>query len=102
MRSFKTTTVPGAVTVENESQQIADRDLRRDLVMLLNPDSEDGYLYYAFGEDAASDGTSLSLAAGEWVKFDQPGAIPTESIHVTAADTEHKYVLLLGQRAGIE
>jgi hypothetical protein len=102
MRSFNVTTVPGAVTVENESQQVADRDLKRDLVMLLNPDSEEGYLYYAFGQDAASDGTSMSLAAGEWVKFDQPGAVPTDAIHVTAADAEHKFVLMLGRRGTVE
>ena len=102
MRSLKTTTISGAVTVENESQLIAERNAKRDLLMLLNPDTETGHLYYNFGDDAASDGTSLSLAEGQWVKFDQPGAVPTGSVHVTAADAGHKFVLMLGQRGNVE
>jgi hypothetical protein len=102
MRSFKTTTIPGTIAVENESQLVADRDPRRDMLMILNPDTETGHLYFNIGDDAASDGTSLSLPAGQHIKFDQPGAVPTGCIHVTAADPGHRFVLLVGQRGNVE
>jgi hypothetical protein len=101
VRSFTTTTIAGTVTAGGTSQEIAARNSRRDLLMLLNPDGEEGHLYYNLGDDAASDGTTMSLAPGQWVKFDREGAVPTASVHVTAADTGHKYVLLLGQRGDI-
>lgn len=100
MRSFKTTKVAGTITSANVSQKIADPNNKRDLVMLLNPAGETGVLFYNFG--GAADANCMSLAVGEWVKFDQHCAVPTDSIHVTAANTGHKFVLLLGQRGNIE
>jgi hypothetical protein len=69
--------------------------------MLLNPEGEEGHLYYNFGDDAVV-GETMSLAPGQWVKFDQHCAVPDESVHVTASDTDHAFVLLLGQQAKIE
>jgi hypothetical protein len=101
MKSLKTTTTAGTITAGGTSQQIAERDPKRDLLMLLNPDGEEGHLHYNFGDDAEV-GATMSLAPGQWVKFDERCGVPGDSIHVTASDTDHKYVLLLGQRRGIE
>jgi hypothetical protein len=62
MRSFLTTTIAGQVAVANTSQKIADHNPKRDLLMLLNPTGETGALFYNFGADAASNGTTESGA----------------------------------------
>ena len=101
MKSLRTTTIAGTITAGGTSQEIAPRNPRRDLLMLLNPEGEEGHLHYNFGDDAEVSAT-MSLAPGQWVKFDQQYAVPGESVHVTASDTDHAFVLLLGQNANIE
>ena len=69
--------------------------------MLQNPVGETGQLFFNFGAPAALN-TTMSLAPGQWVQFDRPCAVPGEALHVLAGDTGHAFVLLVGQRAGIE
>ena len=101
MKSLKTTTIAGTVTTGGKSQEIAPRNPKRDLLVLQNPDGETGQLFYNFGAPAVAD-ASLSLPPGESVQFDRPCAVPGEAVHVLAGDTGHAFVLLVGQRAGIE
>jgi len=101
MKSLRTATIAGEITTGGTSQQIAERNPRRDLLMLLNPEGEEGHLHYNFGADAEV-GATMSLAPGQWIKFDQPCSVPGESVHVTASDTDHAFVLLVGQQANIE
>jgi hypothetical protein len=101
MKSLKTITTAGTVTAGDTSQKIAEVNPKRGLLMLLNPDGEEGHLHYNFGDDAEL-GATMSLAPGQWVKFDERCGVPGESVHVTASDTDHAFVLLLGQQANIE
>jgi hypothetical protein len=100
MRSLSTFTVSGTIIAGGVSQEIAPRNPRRDLLLLQNPAGESGALFFAFGAPATN--TSLALAPGERVQFDQAGAVPTEAVHVLAADTDHAYTLLVGQTGAIE
>jgi hypothetical protein len=102
MKSFKTTTIAGTITAGGTSQQIAERNPKRDLLILQNPAGETGQLFYNFGADAEVGGVNLGLAPGESVRFDQHCGVPGESIHVTASDADHAFVLLLGQQANVE
>jgi hypothetical protein len=101
MRAFVTTTIAGTITTGGVSKEIAPRNPRRDLLLLQNPTGETGVLFYSFGAPATADGTCLGLAPGEWVQFDERCGVPGEAIHVNASNSGHKFVLLLGQRAGI-
>jgi hypothetical protein len=101
VKSLKTTTIAGTVTAGGASQEIAPRNPKRDLLILQNPAGETGQLFFNFGADAEVDET-MSLAPGQWVQFDQHCAVPGEAVHVVASNAGHKYVLLVGQRAGIE
>jgi hypothetical protein len=74
----------------------------RDLLVLQNPTGETGSLFLNFGAPATADGTSLGLAPGERVQFDQHCAIPTDSVHATAANAGHKFVLMVAQRGNVE
>jgi len=102
MRSLKTATVAGTITTGGASQEVAPRNPKRDLLMLLNPAGETGQLFYNFGAGATVNGTCLGLAPGESVQFDEPGAVPTEGVHVNASNGGHKFVLMVGQRSNIE
>jgi hypothetical protein len=102
MKSFKTTTIAGTIASNNVSVKVQDRNPRRDLLIIQNPTGETGVLFYNFGDDAEVGGANLGLAPGESVKFDQYCAVPGESIHVVAANATHKWVVMVGQRAGIE
>lgn len=100
MRSLTTTTTSGTITAAGVSQTIAERNLRRDLLLLQNTDDA-AVLYFAFGT-AADTASSLALQPGRMVKFDQQNAIPTDAIYATADTTGARYVLVLGQTGGIE
>ena len=101
MKSLRTTTVAGTITTGGTSQQIAERNPKRDLLMSQNPTGETGQLFFNLGAPAAVN-TTLSLAPGQWVQFDQYCAVPGEAVHVVASNSGHRLVLLVGQRAGIE
>ena len=101
MKSLRTTTIAGTITTGGTSQQIAERNPKRDLLILQNPTGETGQLFYNFGAAAAVD-TTMSLAPGQSVHFDELCGVPGEAINVTASNAGHKFVLLVGQRAGIE
>ena len=100
MRSFETTTIAGTVASANTSQQVAERNARRDLLVLQNPTGQTGQLFANFG--ALADSTCLNLAPGQLLQLDQSGSVPGEAVHIAAADAGHAFVLLVGQRAGIE
>jgi hypothetical protein len=99
MKSLQTTTIMGTVTTGGTSQKIAERNPKRDLLMLQNADAAD-VLYFNFGDEAVA-GAGLELQPGGSIQFDHPGAVPTESVHVNGA-TDQPFMLLLGQRGGIE
>ena len=101
MRSFRTNTIAGTITTRGTSQRIAEREPKRDLMILQNPAGETGQLFYNFGAEAEVD-ACMSLAPGERIPFDERCGVPGEAIHVTASDAGHAYMLMLGQRAGIE
>ena len=101
MRSLRTTTVAGTVTAGGTSQHIAPRNPKRDLLILQNPAGETGPLFYNFGSEAEVD-ACMSLAPDERIQFDEKCGVPGETINVTATDSGHAFVLMLGQRDNIE
>jgi hypothetical protein len=102
MKSLKTTTLAGTIASSNVSVKVQDRNPRRDLLIIQNPSGETGVLFYSFGADAVVGSVNLGLAPGESVRFDEHCGVPGESVHVVAANATHKWVVMVGQRAGIE
>ena len=99
MKSLKTTTIAGTITAGGTSQQIAERNPKRDLLVLQNPVGETGALFFNFGAPAALN-TTMSLAPGQWVQFDRPCAVPGEALHVLAGDTATRSCCWSGSAPG--
>jgi hypothetical protein len=100
MRPLDTTTHAGVIAEGGTSQEVAPRNPRRDLLVIKNPSSTDEPLFYAFGAPADVDDSCPSLEPGESLVLEV--AVPSESIHLTAETEGHRYVILIGQRGGIE
>ena len=100
MRPVNTSTIAGTIAEGGASQEVAPRNPRRDLLVIKNPSSQNEPLFYAFGAAADIDDGCPSLEPGESLALE--AVVPSEAIHLTAETAGHRFVVLVGQRGGIE